>query len=218
MKPDFWVDPNWWVGFATAAATFLAVLAALFLDWFRARFFPPRLVVSLVSARGSVPATAFITVTPNQAPFQTLSRWYHLKVENNRRMSRASEVQVYLLEIGLPNAAGQIVTRSTGAIPFKVRHEGIVRPGRIIGPPVEFDLCSVFREAQQGGAPFFQLQTVVAPTDITVQHQQQFRMVLTLQARSIEVDSNIVNLDIAWNGQWSDDTDAMANFLVITEL
>lgn len=212
---QFWW--NWAVQLAVAFATFLAVLAALFLDWFRARFFPPQLTLRLVSARGTPPVTAHVTSPGQQIAFQTFSRWYHVRVENGRRMSRATETQVYLVAVGLPNAAGQIVTRTTGAIPLKIRHEGIVRLGRIIGPPVEWDLCSVFRELQPGGIPVFELQTVVAPTDITVRTQQPFRMVLTLQARSIEADSNVLDVELSWDGQWSDDTDQMANHLVIVE-
>ena len=153
-----------------------------------------------------------------QVAFQTVSRWYHLQVQNIRRMSRATDAQVCLTAVGIPNAAGQIVTRTTGAIPLKIRHEGIVRPGRIVGPPVEWDLCSVYREFLPNGPPVFELQTIVAPTDITVQNDQPFRMVLTLQARSIEVDSNILQIELVWNGQWADDTDQMANNLVIAVL
>ncbi len=215
LDKQFWW--NWWVQFGTALATFLAVLAALFLDWFRAKIFPPRLTLSLVNPRGAQPVTAYVTTAGQPIAFQTVSRWYHLKGINNRRMSKATDTQVCLLAVGIPNAAGQIVTRTTGAIPLKIRHVGIVRPGRIIGPPVEWDLCSVFRELQPNGTPVFELQTVVAPTDITVRTDQPFRMVLTLQARSIEVDSNILRVELVWNGQWSDDGDQMANHFVITD-
>lgn len=216
MTPNqqFWW--NWWVQLATAGATFLAVVVALFLDWFRARFFPPRLALRLVSARGTPPVTAFITIAGQQGTFQTDSRWYHLQVENSRRMSRATDTQVCLLSVGVPNAAGQILPRSTGAIPLKIRHEGIVRPGRIIGPSAEWDLCSIFKQVPLGGGPIFELQTIIAPTDLAVQRNQAFRMVLTFQARAIEADSNILTLELSWDGKWSDDTDQMANHLVMS--
>lgn len=211
---EFWW--NWWVQFGTALATFMAVLAALFLDWFRAKFFPPRLVLRLVNPRGTPPVTAYVTTAGQPTAFQTVSRWYHLQVENSRRMSRATDTQVCLLAVGIPNAAGQIVTRTTGAIPLKIRHEGIVRPGRIIGPSVEWDLCSVFRELQPNGPAVFELQTVVAPTDITIRTDRPFRMILTLQAQSIETDSDILRVELVWDGRWSDDGDQMANHLVIS--
>ena len=202
---------NWWVPLATAVATFLAVLAALFLNWFCARFFPPVLVLELVDRRGAPPVSAFgiFTIEGQQRTFQSVSRWYHVRVENKRRMSRATETQVCLVAVAMPNAAGTYITQSTGAIPLKVRHEGVVQ--RIIRPPVEWDFCSVIKEVPPNGSPVFELQTVVAPSDIIVRQSAPFRMVLTLQARSIEVDSNLLRLKLVWDGQWADDTGQMAS-------
>jgi hypothetical protein len=212
--PNFWW--NWWVQLATALATFLAVLAALFLDWFRSKFFPPLLFLELVDKRGAPPTGAYIMTAGQPTAFQTVSRWYHVRVENRRRMTRATETQVCLVEVGIPNAAGKYVSQSVGAIPLKVRNEGVVRPGRIIGPPVEWDLCSIYRELAPGGRPVFELHTVVAPTNITVRTDQPHKVLLTLQARSIEADSNFLNVELVWDGQWADDTDQMTQHLVIT--
>jgi hypothetical protein len=44
---------------------------------------------------------------------------------------------------------------------------------------------------------------------------EPFKMAFTLQARSIEKDSNLLRVEVSWNGQWADDTDQMANYLVI---
>ena len=214
---EFWW--NWWVQFATALATFLAVLVALFLDWFRTRFFGPILVLQLVDPRGAPPLKDYVMIPGQPIAYETVGRWYHVQVENKRRslISRATDTQVCLVAVGIPNAAGQYVTHSTGAIPLKVRHEGVVRPGRIIGPVVEWDLCSVCRDSQPGGNPVFELQTVVAPTELTVRQDQPFRMVLTLQARSIETDSNFLRIEFIWDGQWADDTDQMMNHLVVNQ-
>jgi hypothetical protein len=154
---------------------------------------------------------------PDQPPqeYETVGRWYHVQVMNKRRMSRATDTQVYLLAVETQNAAGQPVRRPTGAIPFGVRHEVFVRPGRIIGPPVEWDFCNVAKEVPPRGGPIFSLRTVVAPTDITTQMAEPFKMAFTLQARSIEKDSNLLRVEVSWNGQWADDTDQMANYLVI---
>jgi hypothetical protein len=219
-SPDtqFWW--NWWVQLATALATFLAVVTALFLDWFRAKFFPPVLELRFVDVRGAPPVKTFVHVElPDQPPqeYETVGHWYHVQVTNKRRMSRATDTQVYLLAVETQNAAGQYVRRPTGAIPFGVRHEVFVRPGRIIGPPVEWDFCNVAKEVPLRGGPNFILRTVVAPTDITTQMAEPFKMAFTLQARSIEKDSNLLRVEVSWNGQWADDTDQMANYLVINE-
>lgn len=221
MAPEtqFWW--NWWVQLGTALATLLAVLIALFLG-FRDKFFPPLLSLRLVDPRGTgpVPTSVLIPASEQQTltQYQTLSRWYHVRVENGRRVSRATDTQVCVIAVELPNAAGQYIRRSTGAIPLKIRHEGTVRPGRVIGPPVEFDLCSVTREFASGSGPAFELHTIVAPNDLVVRTISAFRMIVTLQARSIEADSDFIRIEIAWNGQWSDDTNQMVNNLVLTHL
>jgi hypothetical protein len=217
MSPDtqFWW--TWWVQLATALATFLAVLAALFLDWFRARFFPPVLELRLVDVRGAPPVKSFVSMAGQPISFETVSRWYHVQVVNKRRMSRATDTEVYLLAVETQNAAGNFVKRNTGAIPFSVRHEVVVRLGRIIGPPVEWNFCSLTREYESQGTPVFDLRTAVAPTDITPQMHKAFKAAFTLQARSLEVDSNFLRIEVAWDGQWADDTDQMANHLVIRE-
>jgi hypothetical protein len=213
VTPDdqFWWD--WWVYFATAVATFLAVLVALFKDWFRATLFPPELNLRVVDRYGAPPVTAAIPIL-GQKPFETVGRWYHVELSNKRRASRATDPQVCLVAVETLNAAGQFVRRLTGSIPLKVRHQGNVRPGRTMGPSVQYDLCSVLREFP-GEGPTFHLHTVVAPTDIAVHMNQPFRVAYILEAQSIEVDSKLLRVEIAWDGKWSDDTAQMADHLVI---
>jgi hypothetical protein len=201
---------NWWVQAATAVATFLAVLAALFLDWFRARFFPPVLVLTMVEQGAPPPVKTHV------GQFETVSRWYHVQVKNARRMSPARDTHLYLVAVEMPDGGGGYVIRTTGTIPLQVRHEG-VQPGRVLGPVVEWDLLSVTRELQHGGQPVLDLHPGVIPSDITVRYTQAARMVLRVQAQSIETDSNVLRVEIVWDGRWSDDANRMATtHLVIT--
>jgi hypothetical protein len=204
---------NWWVYFGTALATLLAVLVALFKDWFLARFFPPKLDLQLVDRRGAPPIKTFIPI-PGQDTFETVSRWYHVEVSNKRRASRATDAQVCLVGVEEPNAANQFVRRLTGSLQLQPRNQGR-QSRRSIGSPVQYDLCSVFRDWPGGGGPIFSLRTVVAPNDITVQTNQPFRIAYILQAQSVEMDSKPLRVEIAWDGKWSDDTAEMANHLVI---
>jgi hypothetical protein len=99
---------DFWVRVAAPVVTFLAVLAALFREWFQARVFPPVLVLTLVDPRGTriTPEFSHIVVDGQQHP--TASRWYHMRVRNDRRMSPATDTQVVLREVGIPNAAGSM--------------------------------------------------------------------------------------------------------------
>jgi len=80
---------------------------------------------------------------------------------------------------------------------------------RNIGPELDCDICSVVR------ANFLQLHPLIAPLSVKVFRTEKCQMFLTLQARSIEADSNILRLEISWDGQWADDMTDMARHLVV---
>lgn len=103
---EFWW--NWWVQLGTAVATFAAVVVALFLDWIRSKVFPPLLNVRLVEDAPPPALTGWV-VAAGQQPQPSLCRWYHVRAENERRMSRATETQLCVLEYSEANAAGEFV-------------------------------------------------------------------------------------------------------------
>ena len=212
-------EADFWVRVAAVVATLLAVVAALFRDWFQARVFPPKLVLCQ-DPRGvrQRPEQSHLIIDGKQHP--TPSRWYHVKVKNERRLTPATDTQVVLQEIGIPNAAGTYVWQSAGDIPLGVRHENLLRPGRIVGRPLEFDLCNVYQRsgAEAEKPPLFGLCVPVPVNDVPLQRTESFRMALSLLARSVEADSEPLKLEIVWNGQWSDETEQMANNLVIRRL
>jgi hypothetical protein len=86
-----------------------------------------------------------------------------------------------------------------------------------VGPEIDYDLCSVFKETAPGGPSLFQLHPVIPPPNVTVSTNEPYSVRLTLQARSIEIDSDPFIVAIAWDGQWSDDDRKMSgHHLVIT--
>ena len=44
------------------------------------------------------------------------------------------------------------------------------------------------------------------------------QLIVTLQARGVEVDSNRLRVKISWDGKWSDDADDMARHMVVEEV
>ena len=204
--PAFWW--NWLVQSAIAVGTIGAVLIALF------GVRRPKLVIERRN-RSGVTRDAY---GAGQPPHKTVSRWYHVQVRNLRRTyAPARETQLYLISVEVPNAVGAYVQQWAGAIPLKIRDRGVVLVGSTIGPPIEYDLCSVYRETAVGGPRFFQLHPVIEPPNVTVNTDQPYKARLTLQARSIETDSEPFRVEIVWDGQWADDSDQMAtNHLIIT--
>ncbi len=207
---------NWeplWV-FLSAVGTIGAVVVALFGEPLKRRLFPPSLQLSLRDPRGE-------TVTVRQtrggaavlAPIITRqARYYHLIVSNSKRWPTVQDVRVLLLEVQELGQDGQFTTIWTGATPMRWRHQEFEPPAKPVGPSADVDLCSIIKDQSVS------LLTLFSPTNlpgiITAGARKRFKF----QAQGIEVDSSPLLIEIAWNGQWSDNPDEMANGLVVKEI
>ncbi len=69
---------------------------------------PPKLVLNLENDRG-VKAPVILTA-PDGSTREAMSRWYHVRVDNKRRWSPATQVQVFATGHRLSNSSFQ--TRS----------------------------------------------------------------------------------------------------------
>jgi hypothetical protein len=208
---QFWAE--WWVQFAAAVATFLAVLVALFGQAFRGKFFPPKLRSALADARGERTRVRLRWIE-EQTPVEREedARYYHLRVWNDRRWSPAQQTQVVLLRVDEPDAGGVLVPIWTGDIPLGWRHQSVTPLQRTIGPEAYADICSVVR------GKWLQVHTLIQPNNLATVRRAACILVVHLQARSSEVDSKIVRIRIAWDGDWHDGAEEMKRHLKIEEL
>ena len=206
---QFWL--NWGVQLVVALATFGAVAVALFGEAFRGKYFPPVLKLELARETGEQ--------TKLKTPFQTYgnvkhlvqdAQYFHVKVSNSRRWSQATQVDVVLLGVERPDAHGIFGMVWAGDVPLGWRHQQAPAP-RTVGPTAFADLCSVVK----GGG--FRLHPVVAPNNLQVHHSGAVRMILHLQARSNEVDSNFLAVEVDWDGKWSDSKSEMVNHIKVRE-
>ncbi len=96
-----------------AIGTIGSVIVALFGNWIRLTFFPPRLSIGLLNTEGEK-----ITLT-NSATGQVVdeARYYHLLVSNGRRWFTATNVDVRLLQIEEPAPA--VVGGPLGGLPHR---------------------------------------------------------------------------------------------------
>jgi hypothetical protein len=158
---QFWL--NWWVQLAVAIGTIGAVVVALFSDWFRVVLWPPRLSIWLHDPLGEITKT--VVPLPNGQQEETVSRWYHVRIENRRGWSLAREVRLLLLRYEEPDRLGQFQTKWSGAIPLKWQHQEIKLLAPTMGPPDNADLCSVVRAPPSGSRPrhWLQLHPLVRP-------------------------------------------------------
>jgi hypothetical protein len=200
---------NWHA--VSALATIAAVIVALFGNQIRARLWPPLLRISLDNATG-VPSGA--TIKGEGTEISTKSRWYHIRVENERRLSPATDVRLLLLKFEDLNAAGQFFVLWVGEAPLQWRHQQVKPLTPTIGPQEFSDLCSVVQKSSSG-SPGLALHPLIRGLDLTTKWHSSRTFAITLQARSIETDSNRLRVEIAWDGEWADDSDAMGRHLVI---
>jgi hypothetical protein len=207
-EAQFWW--NWSSNAAVALATFAAVLVALFGQAFRAKFFPPKLSLRLLSAEGEK-AVVRLQWQEGGAIRERMEdcRYYHVRVSNARRWSSANQVQVMLLEVQELAANGQFQIAWTGAIPLGWRHQQLYPVSRTIGASADVDLCSVVKDK------WLEIHPLVKPFNLEVQRRQPTTFMLSLQAQGSEAESAVIRVRIAWDGKWHDGAQEMRRHLVV---
>ena len=101
------------------------------------------------------------------------------------------------------------VTIWTGDIPLGWRHQQVLSGPRTVGPTGHVDLCSVVK------SKWLQLHPLVAPFNLEVIRRDSADLLLRVQARSNEVDSEVVPVRVSWDGQWEDGATEMQRHLVV---
>lgn len=203
MTPNeqFWW--GWGASAATAAGTIFLGIVALWGDRLRRQCFPPKLHLTLFSREGEEARSG-----EERKP----TRFYRLKVSNQRRWSVATRCQVFLLSVEVPAADGRYQVVWSTPVPIAWRFQQVNPIMRDIGPSADCNLCSVTKD--QG----LQLYPLVKPLFLETEYTQAVRLRLTLQVQSVEVDSDRVQVDIAWDGQWADGAQEMMQHLVVNQL
>ena len=229
MSPDDQFQWNWWLNFAiflatffTGIATFGAVLVALFHDWLRHNLLPPKLCISLSGYPHSTTMTQVHGNDPLREPIVTESLWFHVEVSNERRFARAEAVQLMLVRVEEPDSSGVFSTVWIGEVPLTWQHMYAFNTTteRVLGHPIRSDLISCTKQAFHESTPFLRINTIFTPNELAkyAVRAGQLRMRLTIQARSLEVDSDPMLIEIAWDGTWSDDLNDMARRLVVKKI
>jgi hypothetical protein len=208
MDHNFWW--TWWVQVAAAVATFAAVFVALFGDWVRARLFQPELELELVDPKGE-----FNEVTikpPHEVGRKAKARYYHVLVRNKWRWPAATGVQLFLIRVEEPGPDGALQIRWTGDVPMRWRHQEVHPLTRTVGASKDCDLFNVVEDM------WFDVPTILYPNNLvalTFNRPGPVKMVVSVQAKAVEVESKVVRFEVSWDGKWSDGADEMAkNFIV----
>ena len=204
---QFWW--NWAVNLGVAVATVAAVLVALFGDWIKARLFRPNLSVSLVSSGGEL--TTAVLLSPNGETREEKARFYHLRVRNLVRWPTATQVQVHLIRLEEPGPDGELKLKWAGDVPLRWKFQEIHPIARTVGPYADSDLCSVVK------GKWLELHPLIVPNNLPARRREKTDIVVSVQARSNEGESNIRRFRISWDGQWEDGESEMIHHLVVKE-
>lgn len=198
---------NWGVLFFTALGTIGAVLVALFQVCIRGWLADLRIELSTAPGEGE---KAKVWLTPPGGKRETLSRWFHVKVENRRwKFVTATEVRLWMLELKIQNAAGDWTTDWMGELPFGWKDQIVKLPTLSMGQPDEADLCCVIKDYQGTGQHVLRLTPVIQKSPPQTEWAGACHIQVKFQARSVETVSNIIAIQIDWNGTWDDDDTRM---------
>ena len=186
----------------TAFGTLLIAVLAIWGEPIRLWLVGPKLEVSLSSSEGTL----------NYAGNQRIpTRYYHLRISNRRKVP-ARNVRVHLTKILKPAADGRWVPQVLSG-PLQLTWKfPTTRPQFLtIGP----DDCCDIGNLQKGQK--FVLTPYVIPHNFVGYLEANERMRIEVVAVSDNAESKPYCVEVAWDGQWSDDTLDMQRHLVVRE-
>ena len=111
-----------------------------------------------------------------------------------------------------PGPNRELRVRWNGNAPLRWRHQEIEPLLQTMGAPRDCDFCRV---GKTGG---LFLMPVIRPNNLKDHYAGQCLLVAWLQARSDLADSEILRIEISWDGLWEDGEIEMQGHLVVREL
>jgi hypothetical protein len=189
-----------------ASALLSAVIAILAIwgDLIRYRVAGPRLAVDVLNPDGER------TVWKGPAIEPKPTRFYHLRVSNGRRWAPARNVRVVLTGLARTRADQSFASVPLSG-PLQLQWQFAIASPQFptIGPYHTCDLGHV--EGDSG----FSLAVYVMPHNFQGAIRRNERMRVEIRALADNGESKPLLLEIAWDGQWSDDTVEMRRHLTV---
>jgi len=167
------------------------------------RWLGPKLRIALKNPKGEV----------SMFNDGVLSRYYHLRVWNERRAAPAHNVRIVIKSLYRPSADGTMsqITLS-GPLQMAWQFQGSNPQFQTIGAESTCDLGCL----RQGEV--FRLSTLFHHISFNSTIESGQKIIVGIIALSDEVESNELKLEIAWDGNWSEDSDEMLRHMVIKQL
>jgi len=184
-----------------AIGTIAVAISAIWGDFIRNKFYGPDLKIDLLDDQGDL--TFIRDGTPG--------RYYKFIVDNNRKWSPAKNVRVLLLRMYKPAADGSYVESSFSG-PIQITWQWSELQYQNIGPESICTFGHIIKNRD------FELSTYIKPNNFNGFLKPNEKMIIVVKAVSDTLESNTLEIEVSWNGQWSDDSTEMKKNLVIKKV
>ena len=192
-----------WIAVGGVLGTWIIAAIALWGEWLKSwfPFLRPELVVEPVGLKG-----------PVRQNNGRMTYYYQVRVKNvrPRRFPPAHQVRLLITLVEKPDASGQPTVEFPEPLQLTWVRQETLPLALDIGPEADAALLFV------GDDGAFSFTPLVFPNHFPAERQGRADFWITLQARSIEVDSEPVRLKIAWDGQWNPGGREIATHLVVS--
>jgi hypothetical protein len=196
------------VNSVVAVGTVGTVIAALFGERLRAKFFPPVFKVKILK-----PAGEPCPITDQAGKKVADGRYYHLDVRNKRLSVEATHSQLRLTRIEIPGPDGQFQIIWDGDIPIRRRHQEFYPTESVIGSPIHYDLCAIVN----GQTPTLSLMPIVAANNLPIHWIGDAHFIASFQLKCSQRDSEVVRIQFDWDGVWQQGDAEMQKHLKLKE-
>ena len=199
------IDWNLFIQLLTAIGTIAVAVIAIWGDWIKTKLTPPRLKIIVLNTRGEL--TKFSN--------GTRVIFYHLKVINSRPWTIAKNCKVLLKAISKELPSGQFQNQPLNTNPSFIWTPAEITPQAInLAKEQAFDF-GFLQENDQEFRPVIN----ITPNNFQgfVKANQKIRFSLQTYADNY-ISEKYQVFEVAWNGNWSDNMDTMAQNLTIREI
>jgi hypothetical protein len=158
-----------------AVGTIGSVLVALFGSVLKGRWWPPMFVANLVDPEGQK-----TPLTDQTGTVVDHARYYHMRISNTRRSSKATDAGLYLVRIEEPGPSGQFQVSWIGDLPINCRHQSFYPLKQQLGAPIDYDLCCITKRN-----PTLALQPIIAGNDLPRTRTGKCDFIASFQVKSL---------------------------------
>ena len=196
----FWYMVCQW---ALVFVTLTLAIVALWGHIIRERWFGPKLKIALKNTKGEI----------SKFSDGVISRYFHLRVFNERRTAPAHNVRVVIKAIFRPKADGTMcLAPLSGPIQLAWQFQGSNPQFQTIGAESTCDLGFLRKNEP------FRLSALYSSISFNGTVKKGEKIIVELAAFADEIESNMLKIEIAWDGIWSDDSDELIKHLVVKQL